>query len=422
MSMISFYDFEYSIEKEMEEKQQVQKEEKPEPKKEEKPSKEKDLSHRVEQKNKNGGKNVFDYLNEAKSKASTITKKFQLWTRQRKNLSFYKKYLDRVQSGLYERFASQAIVTENDMVDDPVQILKGSAQNYIRSLVKNINSLYETVTKMAKDLESKPSVDSAIPVIQSYCKDILDQKISGKRIDENKLTWKEKLINATRYKIAKILLSNRDTGVYGYTPRNIVLKKYPTPNHLIVTLFVKDPEMKPHEQNVSDIFKSPESFEILADSDKQDVFNIANMTEAILNKTVNNKVLNEIKENKNICLTKFKNANIEDKKDQGKILDSIWDGLNASCKELLSRKAYLIDCINIYFDMILRIDELGIKCIKEMLNVEESVNDDRYNKSSKLNHFKDKNNRYSDGDSRSPDEKRQRYRNINEIAKKLNKS
>ena len=170
MSMISFYDFEYSIEKEMEEKQR---EEKSEPKKEEKPNKEKDLSHKVEQKNKNGGKNVFDYLNEAKSKASTITKKFQLWTRQRKNLSFYKKYLDRVQSGLYERFASQAIVTENDMVDDPVQILKGSAQNYIRSLVKNINSLYETVTKMAKDLESKPSADSAIPVIKEYCKDIL---------------------------------------------------------------------------------------------------------------------------------------------------------------------------------------------------------------------------------------------------------
>lgn len=414
MSIINFTDLEQSLEEEMKEKP-VEK-----PKKEDKHKP--DLSHKVEQKGPKKG--LFDYLNEVPSKASTLNKKFRLWARKRKNLSFYKRYLDRVQSGLYKRYAGEAKVEENAMVDDPVQILKGPAQNYIRSLVKNINSLYETVTKMAADLENKPNIETAIPVIEAYCKDAIGQNIKGSKVDSEKQTWKEKLIHSTKYKIAKILLSNRDTEVYGYTAKNMVLKGYPKPNHLIVTLFVENPDQLPAEQSVSDIFRTVESFEILADSDKQDVFNIANMTKACMEKTVDNKIMNEIKERRNKCISAFKNANIEDKKEQGKILDSIWDGLNGSCKELLSRKAYLIDCINIYFDMILRIDNLGKKAIQQMLDVEMAYNDPRYNKSLNvdLTKTKDKNNRYMDhADGHSPEERRERYKRMNETAKKLNK-
>lgn len=311
------------------------------------------------------------------------------------------------------------------MVGDPVEILKGPAQSYIRSIVKNINNLYETVTKMANELETKTTVEAAIPIIQTYCKDALSENISGKKVDQEKLPWKTKLLNATKYKIAKILLSNRDTGVYGYTAKNMVLKGYPKPNHLIVTMFVEDPEEYPQEQSVTDIFRSADSFSILADSDKQDVFNVANMMEAVLSKTVDNKVLNDIKENKNKALTNFKNANIEDKKDQGKILDSIWEGINASCRELLSRKAYLIDCINIYFDMIMRIDNLGVKAIQEMLDVEAAHSDKRYNRSLNVAHSKtkDRDNKYRDDYDyeKSSAGKRDQYRRMNETAKKLNR-
>lgn len=424
MPIIDFNDLQYSIEKEMDEKQN-----KPIDKnKQSKPSKQEDgpnKNHMVEAK-KTKGKNVFDFLNELPGKVESINKKFRLQFRKNKNRVFYRKYLDRVRAGLYERYGDQARVEENNMVDDPVIILKGPAESYIRSLVKNINSLYETVTKMAKELETKTTAEAAIPVVQAYCKDALSQTVSGSKVNKDKQTWKEKILHSTKYKIAKILLSNRDTQVYGYTAKNIVLKGYPKPNHLIVTLFVENPEESPQEQSVKSIFRSAESFDILADADKQDVFNVSNMCEAILSKTVDNKVMNEIKERKNKCLSNFKNAKVENKKDNGKILDSIWDGINASCKELLSRKAYLIDCINIYFDMILRIDNLGVKAIKEMLEVEAAHRDTRYNTG--LSHKKlDENNKYADiypdGEHklRSRQEKRDQYNRMNDAAKKLNK-
>ena len=140
---------------------------------------------------------------------------------------------------------------------------------------------------------------------------------------------------------------------------------------------------------VSEIFKSADSFDILANSDKTDIFNVANMTSAVLNKTVNGNVMNEIKENKASAISNFKRADVENKKDEAKIIDSIWDGVNASCKLLLGQKSYLIKCINIYFDMILRIDNLAVNSIKQMLQVENEHRDTRYDKHSKLSHIKD---------------------------------
>jgi len=421
--IIDFNDLQYSIEKEMENKQN-----KPSPGNDESKNEPKEQTNHMVQTKRKGGNILFDKLQELPAKVGTLNKKFRLWLRQRKNLSFYKRYLDRVQGGLYYGYGDAATIKENHMIDDPVKILKGRAQNYIRSIIKDVNNLYETVIKMANELETKTTVESAIPIIQTYCKDALNENISGKKVDQEKLPWKIKLLNATKYKIAKILLSHRNVvghEVYGYTAKNMVLKGYPTPNHLIVTLFVADPESYPVEQKVTDIFKSADSFSILADSDKQDVFNVANMMEAVLSKTVDNKVLNDIKENKNRALANFKNANIEDKKDQGKILDSIWEGINASCRELLSRKAYLIDCINIYFDMIMRIDNLGVKAIQEMLDVEAALSDKRYNRSLNVAHSKtkDRDNKYRDDYEyeKSSAGKRDQYRKINETAKKLNR-
>lgn len=417
MALIDFTDFQYSIEKELENKPK----EKPMDNEPSKKKEEVNKNHMVEAKKGKVGKGVFDYLHELPGKVETIHKKVRMFSRKNKNRIFYRKYLDRVMGGLYERYGGEARVKENNMVDDPVTILKGPAQNYIRSLVKNINSLYETVTKMSKELETKFSAEAAIPVVQAYCKDALSQTVSGSKVDKDKQTWKDKILHSTKFKIAKILLSNRDTQVYGYTTKNIVLKGYPKPNHLIVTLFVENPEETPQEQSVKDIFRSPESFDILADADKQDIFNVSNMCEAILSKTVDNKVMNEIKERKNKCITNFKNADVENKKDNGKILDSIWDGINASCKELLSRKAYLIDCINVYFDMILRIDNLGVKAIKEMLDVEMAHRDKRYNPGLSYRHNND--NKYIEREDggRTRQEKRDQYNRIHDAEKKVNK-
>lgn len=374
-------------------------------------------------------KSVFDKLKELPAKAENLRKNAQLWCRKRKNLGFYKKYLDRVEGGLYQRYAEEARIKENIMVDDPVSILRNKAQVYIRDIVADINKLYHTVLDMSKALENCVTAESAIKVVQKYCSDYIGQDKGGSKVDQDKLSWKEKIFHSTRYKIAKILLSHRDTGVYGYTAKNMVLKGFPKPNHLIVTLFVQNPEEQPQEQSVTDIFKSVNSFTILADSDKRDVFNVSNMTEAALSKTINGNVMNEIKLNKQNALAKFKNANIDNKKDEGKIIDDIWDGINASCRELLGKKSYLIDCINVYYEMILRIDKLAVSAIKEMLDVENAHRDTRYDKHVAIGHEKIKNNKYlPDDDPRSAayaqrkkDERMTKTKNVQDITKRLNR-
>lgn len=378
---------------------------------------------------------LWDSLKELPAKADNINKNFQIWARQRKNLWFYKKYLDRVKSGLYERYAGEAMVEENVMVDDPVDILKGPAQQYIKYIVDGVNNIYETVLEMSKKLESATTADKAIAIVKDYASDYIHQDIKGKETKEN-LSWHNRLLYSTKYKIAKVLLQNGERKVYGYTTKNMVLKGYPKPNHLIVTLFVTNPEEKPQEQSVTDIFKSADSFDILATSDKTDIFKVASMTSSVLSKTVDNKVMNDIKLFKDNALKAFKNAKMEDKKDQGKIIDSIWDGIKESCKELLSRKKYIIECINVYYEMILRIDNLAVKSINRMLDVEAEHTDKRYNKHSAIGHntdIRDKAHRVAgkvaergvigavNDALQGSDEKKANRKAVNDAAKKANK-
>jgi hypothetical protein len=377
-------------------------------------------SHQKEVKDKKPKLNIVDKVKEAGSKADMISKNFKLWARKSKNLIFYRKYLDRVQSGLYARYASTAKVEENAMVDDPVKILSGPAKEYIKQLVTNINELYHNVLDIANKLETNVTAEDAISCVSEFCKIPLDQTKTGSKVNDQKQSWKDKIITATKYKIAEILLSNRETGIYGYTKKNMVLKGFPKPNHLIVTLFVENPEENPTEQSVNEIFTSADSFDIIADADKRDIFDVSKMTSAALNKTIDNNVMNEIKKHKNAALQKFKEADISNKKDEGKIIDSIWNGVDEACKELLRKKSYLIDCINIYYEMILRIDKLAVKSIKEMLEVESANRDKRY-KSQNLSYYKQnmKKNKYSD-QYQDPSEKRQKYLDIANTAKKLN--
>ena len=360
-----------------------------------------DNKHRVEAK-KAEQKDLFDKLKELPHKANHVIQRARMFKRKLSNMGFYKKYLDRVESGLYERYAGESSVLENVMKGDPVQILKNEAQQYIQEIVHKLNELYQEVLKMSKELEDKTTAEACINVIKKYCSEYAsDTNKYGNKIDQNKLSWKTKLLEATKFKIAKILMRNGERKVYGYTMRNMVQKGYPKPNHLIVTLFVKNPEERPQRQTVKDIFTDVKSFEIIGNADKSDVFNVSGMTEAVLSKTVNNNIMNEIKLTRETALKAFANAKIPNKKDEGKIIDEIWDGIRDSCKELLTRKEYMIDCINVYFDMILRIDKLARKSIQSMLEYENVVMDKKYKRHLNVSHTKDKNEYTEDGQFRT---------------------
>ena len=111
---------------------------------------------------------MWDSLKELPGKADTISKNFRLWANSRKNLGFYKKYLDRVKSGLYDQYGGEAQVTENSMLDDPVMILKNEAQVYIKEIVDDINKLYEEVLGLSKKLENSVTAEQCISIICNF--------------------------------------------------------------------------------------------------------------------------------------------------------------------------------------------------------------------------------------------------------------
>src|SRR5574344_667177 len=347
-------------------------------------------------------RSIIDRIKELQAKANHIAQRAKMWKTKSKHFFFYKKYLDRVKSGLYDKYGTEAPIYENRMKDDPVVILKGPAQEYLQEITHRLNLLYQEVLKMSKDLEDKVTAEQCIGVIKKYCSEYAsDISYHGSKINQDKLRWDSKLLNATKFKIAKILMRDGERKIYGYTMRSMVQKGYPKSNYLIVTLFVDNPEEKPEKQRVADIFKSADSFEVIADSDKKDTFSVSGMTEAVLSKTVNNNIMNEIKLTREAALKAFANANIPNKKDEGKIIDEIWDGIRDSCKELLTRKEYMIDCINVYFDMILRIDKLARKSIQSMLEYENVVMDKKYKGHLNVSHTKDKNDYTEDGQFRT---------------------
>lgn len=366
---------------------------------------------------------LISKLNELPGKADTVNKKCHLWARNRTNLVFYKKYLDRVRGGLYDRYGSEAEVKENNMIDDPVTILKGPAKAYIHDVVEDINKLYNELSELSKKLENKSTAEQCIAVVERYCKDYVGQKKNGENREDEKTSWKTKIDEATKYKIARILLRNGDRSVYGYTSKSMVLKGFPTPNHLIVTLFVNNPEESPTIMPVTEVFKSVDSFDLLASSDKEDVFNVANMSKSVLEKTADNKVLNEIANYRSNAISKFKQVSIDNKIENGKIIDQIWDGVKLSMKEILSKKNYLIDCINVYFDMVLRIDKLAVLAIKDMLAVENKYRDKKYDKNLKVSHSKDVGNLSSrnEKDNSGKSYNHDSAKNLHDIAKKLNR-
>lgn len=353
--------------------------------------------HRMEAQKAQKKNSIIDKIREIPGKVNHVSQRFKLWTNKIGHFRFYRKYLDRIQSGLFSRYASSSYIYENQMKGDPVQILKNEAQVYIQEIAKGINNLYHEILDISHNLENKITAEQCINVVQKYCSEYVSDKDShGNKIDRNKIGWDKRLLDATRFKIAKILLRNGEREVYGYTMRSMVQKGYPKPNHLIVTLFVANPEEKPTKQYVSDVFEGPDSFEILANADKKEIFNISNMTDAVLNKTVKNNVINDIKIFRNNALQMFNQAkDAPNRKDEAVIIDKIWDGIRLSCKELLSRKVYIIDCINIYFDMILRIDKLAYKAINSMLETENGHMDSKYRSSLNVSHKTDS-NKYDD--------------------------
>lgn len=316
------------------------------------------------------------------SQLTTLKKKADLFFQKRKNIRLYKRVLGKIPS-LYERYAGETQIDENIMKGDPVEILTTTATEYIINLGKHTGEISDKLITMMNNVANATNFETIKAQIESWIEDS-PLKTKDGELSESKDKLSVRLRKATRAKLVEGIINNNQ--IYGYTPESMVLKKFPPPNHTIVSLFVENPFEKPHVQNVSDIFKSAESFEIMANSDKRNIFQISELQTAVLKNKITAETFKEIERKRKASMRKLKKngfvetENDDDKlkKENEKMLKEALEGCKLSAKEIGQMKIYVMDCINVYFSMVIRIDNLALACINAMLMTEKQASDDQY--------------------------------------------
>lgn len=329
---------------------------------------------------------VKDKLQAIPSQLSTFKKKAEMFFQKRKNIRLYKRVLGKIPS-LYKRYGSETEIDENLMNDDPVQILAGHATEYIINLGKHTGEISDKLTQLSQSLATDASYDTMKMKIEDWIENSPLKTKEGELSEEvDKLP--ERMRKATRAMLVEAILEGNE--IYGFTAESMVLKKFPPPNHTVVSLFVENPFEKPVVQRVTDIFKSAESFEIMANSDKRNIFSVAELQAAVLKNKITAETFKAIDRKRKDTLKRLKmkngaisgSAEIKDErieKENEKIVKLALKGVKLSIKEVAKMKVYVMDCINIYFSMMLRIDNLCLAAINAMLVTEKKASDSGYN-------------------------------------------
>lgn len=317
------------------------------------------------------------------SKVRLITKKIQLFMKDRKHLYFFQKFRGKFE-GLWEQYSEGIEIEENEFIGDPVKIISENLPNYIIAFGKTMCELSDEVQKLADDVEKAP-FDKKMQMVKEYSKEAPSRDEKGHEIPEEKMG--KRIYLATRKKLSQIIFNQEAAGgkirIYGFTEESVTVGKLPPPNHLIVSLIVKDPFKEPVARPLRDIFDSWESFNILADSNKQKLFSTQELANAVLKNSINVDTFKKMETNRKnlfagLKAPEFKTMDKKEAKRRKKMTKQIANGLSQSVKTMGKMKIYLMECINAYFSVILRVDELAFTAVKMMANAESEGNDIRY--------------------------------------------
>lgn len=376
----------------------------------------------IEKSDKNGFFKLFEKLkNRIQSipaQITTLKKKADLFFSKRKNIKLYKRTLGKIPS-LYKRYGSETMIDESVMKGDPVEILTTKATSYIINMGKHVGEISDQLLNMMNSISNASSYESVKSIINKWVDDSPVKTKDGE-LSENKDKIATRMRKATRAKLVECIVAEND--IYGYTPESMVLKKFPPPNHTIVSLFVENPFERPSAQPVTEIFKSPESFEIMANSDKRKIFSISELQNAVLRNKINAETFKDIERRRNEVMKKMKqgvyihkeNEDDDDtNKENERLLKEALKGCKLSIKEVAQMKIYVMDCINIYFSMVLRIDKLCIASINAMLLTEKKHSDSNYNMGKPAEALRGKGDGVNQGFSR--------FSEAGRTAKKVNK-
>jgi hypothetical protein len=301
------------------------------------------------------------------------------------NMSFFKKYYGRIPH-LYKQYGNEAEITESEVVDDPAAVLQTSCAAYIERLEKEATDLFNQLLLLARRVTSTANIKEKINILKSYCKKFPIQDETEGTAIKNSITAE------TRFRIISSILQNNE--IYGYTIDGVLTnKKFPPANHIVVSLFIKNPHEIPRKQPITQIFKREDSLLLFAHPNEILKFNniYKNVSHKIIS-TFNPKIAsttekNMFKANRQLQYQLQRNQinslssqdNEEDNiKDNKKLIKIIEKSIVESIDMVVGQKQRCLQCAGIAHDMIQRVTDIAKRCIVAMLNVEYSKKDSGY--------------------------------------------
>ena len=304
--------------------------------------------------------------------------------------TFFKRWYGRIPS-MYSRYGSEATLPENNMKDDPVTILTSSGVQYLNRLSTDAETLFNNVLETCKKITSAGNLVAKLNCVKEYCK----QYPIEEGINSDPKTIITQIKNETYYRIAKAIMQDND--VYGYSINGIVENgKFPTCNHIVVSLFIDNPHEKPQSISVSSIFSNPESLLIFAKPEKLYIvestyrksmskilnnFNYKTTSTVIKNMDANYKMFtsNLVKQsNKGMGMVPGEETGGEDIKQAKKIAKAIEKGMVDAVNSVIEQKRRCIQCVGIMYDMMNRIQQLAKRCIAAMHEIEVNKSDKNF--------------------------------------------
>jgi hypothetical protein len=206
-------------------------------------------------------------------------------------------------------------------------------------------------------------------------------------MDDPKLIYNQ-IENETYHRVATAILKGID--IYGFTVEGIVQnKEFPSANHIVVSMFIDNPNETPEKQPVSQIFRSPETMLVFSKPENFNKFtNLYSATSSKILGDFNSKALGGASETmkvssdrliqgvKNGSGTSF--AEQSDPKLQKAIIKSIEKAVINSIDIIADQKQRVLQCSAAAFQMVERISKTAQMCVVAMLEVERGKVDSSY--------------------------------------------
>ncbi len=296
-----------------------------------------------------------------------------------KRILFYRKNLGKIEH-LFNEYGSESEVVENDMHGDPVEILFSKCEPYLLRVMNGVIKIKKDYDQLMAQLFKVSVYSEMVDLVGRFC-EYPDTKL----VPDSKPAHIRKAIRTEiRFRVATLILDKNK--VYGYTVESIVRKKYPPVNHLMVSLFINNPHEKPITRTVTDIFKSPKSFNIMSDKMKNIVMSISkNIDSKLRGKDITmsykkysgnmSRRMSEVKEELKVSGNSVNSGKNKENRKDAKRINAVLMDVVSIYESFVPIYMYVADASNVMYFIALRVDKSCQDSIHAMLKVEAKKTD-----------------------------------------------